>query len=560
MFTTAKYTCRQLAALLKNFGVDHAIVSPGTRDTPIIMALNRTDKIKCDVVIDERSAAFTALGIASISDQPVALVCTSGTAPLNFAPAIAEAYYRNIPLIVITADRPAAWIDQDDSQTIRQPGIYSNYIKRQYSLPDNPTDADQKWMVNRLLNEGLHAATSDPQGPVHFNIEIGEPISTEVEADPNEEVRKISYPFFKPEFTATHSREIAQSLAGKKILIVAGFVSPNYQVNRALVRLTTLPNVAIVAEATANIQPTKGMITPVDPTLIIADKEALRPDIVISIGGSIVSRNLKETIRRWGAKHWYIGKADRTIDCFQSLDSVFDIEPRFFLPRLAPTMQRFSACQSNYRDSWLAAQQKALELTEAFDAQWSDMLAVGMISRMIPREYNLAVSNGMTLRHLLATPPNVHRLDCNRGVSGIDGSTSTAIGGSTVYNRPTLLLTGDMSAQYDMGAFASPLVSPHFKMVIINNSEGNIFRIIKTTRSLPELDNYMASSVNLPIAEIGRAYGFAVLEATSPDTLKTAFRKLVNTYDRPVILVVKTDARQSAAEYLRYIKYLRENR
>ena len=560
MLTTAKYTCRQLTALLEKFNIRHAVISPGTRDTPIIMALSRTDTIKCDVVIDERSAAFTALGIASITDRPVALVCTSGTAPINFAPAIAEAYYRNIPLIVITADRPAPWIDQDDSQTIRQPGIYANYIKRQYTLPDNPTEPDLKWMVNRQLNEGISAATSVPQGPVHFNIEIGEPISAEVEYDPDEHVRQITYTSFTPDFPTAQSREITQSLNDKRVLIVAGFNKPDYHLNRALTRLATVSNVAIVAEATANIQPTKGIVTAIDPTLVVADKESLRPDIVITFGGSIVSRALKETIRRWGAKHWYIGVSDHTIDCYQSLDMVFNIEPRYFFQKLAPSMQRYSTGKSDYRDRWLATQQKALDLTSRFDAQWSDMLAVNMISRMIPRDYNLSVSNGMTLRHLLATPPDVHRLDCNRGVSGIDGSTSTAIGSSSVYNRPTLLITGDMSAQYDMGALASSLITPRFKMVIINNGEGNIFRVIKTTRSLPELDNYMASSVNLPIAEIGRAYGFNVFEATSPDTLKKSFKALLSDHTRPTILVVKTDARQSADEYLRYIKYLRQSR
>ncbi|MDE6643826.1 MAG: 2-succinyl-5-enolpyruvyl-6-hydroxy-3-cyclohexene-1-carboxylic-acid synthase [Muribaculaceae bacterium] len=559
MLTTAKYTCRQLAVLIQKSNISHAVLCPGTRDTPIIMALNRTANIKCDIVIDERSAAFTALGIASITDSPVALVCTSGTAPLNFAPAIAEAYYRNIPLIVITADRPSAWIDQDDSQTIRQPGIYTNYIKRQYTLPDNPTEPDLKWMVNRSLNDGLWAATTAPAGPVHFNIEIGEPISAEAEID-DEDIRQINYTSFIADFPTSQSREIAQSLADKRVLIVAGFNKPDYHLNRALTRLATVSNVAILAEATANIQPSKGIVTAIDPTLIVADKQSLRPDVVITLGGSIVSRNLKETIRRWGSKHWYVGVQDHTIDCYQSLDTVFNIEPRYFFQKLAPSMQRYSTGKSDYRDRWLAAQQKALDLTAGFDAQWSDMLAINMISHMIPRDYNIAVSNGMTLRHLLATPPDVHRLDCNRGVSGIDGSTSTAIGASSAYNNPTMLITGDMSAQYDMGALASPLITPRFKMVVINNGEGNIFRVIKTTRALPELDTYMASSVNLPLAEIARAYGFNVLEATTPDSLKKSFRTLLNDHTRPTLLIIKTDPRQSAAEYLRYINYLRQSR
>lgn len=560
MITTDKFTCRQLAALLEAYGVKKAVLSPGTRDTPIIMALNRSENINCNVVIDERSAAFTALGMATVANEPVAVVCTSGTAPLNFAPAVAEAFYRNIPLIVITADRPAQWIDQDDSQTIRQPGIYANYIKKQYTLPDNPTDKELRWMVNRQLNEGLQAALASPAGPVHFNIEIGEPISSQAEADETETVRVINLVSPEPDFSTSASRALGREIAPpKKVLIVGGFHRPDSRLSRAISRLAAIPNIAVVTEATANIRPAKSIVTAVDPTLLCADKESLRPDVIISFGGSIVSRNLKETIRQWGVPHWYVGRSEHLIDCFMSLSRVYDMDAPLFFARLASAMQPFAKSSSTYRDEWLETQEKALALTDSFDARWSDMLAVGMVAKKLPQRCNLSVSNGMTLRHLLSTPPDVHRLDCNRGVSGIDGSTSTAIGGSAVYPDTTVLITGDMSAQYDMGALASALVSPRFKMVVVNNGEGNIFRVIKTTRSLPELDRFMASHVNLPLKEIGTAYGFAVFEATSAEELERVFSRFINEKKKPAILILKTDPVESAAEYRRYIRFMREN-
>ncbi|MDE6809101.1 MAG: 2-succinyl-5-enolpyruvyl-6-hydroxy-3-cyclohexene-1-carboxylic-acid synthase [Muribaculaceae bacterium] len=559
MTTTDKFTCRQLAHLLQAYGVKKAVLSPGTRDTPIIMALNRSENITCSVVIDERSAAFTALGMATVSGEPVAIVCTSGTAPLNFAPAIAEAFYRNIPLIVVTADRPAQWIDQDDSQTIHQPGIYTNYIKKQYTLPDNPADKELRWMVNRCLNEGLQAAVSSPAGPVHFNIEIGEPISSQAEVDETEDVRVISLISPEPDMSTSASRALGRELAPQKVLIVGGFHRPDSRLSRAISRLAAIPNIAVITEATANIRPAHSIVTAVDPTLLCADKEQLHPDVVISFGGSIVSRNLKETIRQWNVPHWYVGRSEHLTDCFMGLSRVFDMDAPLFFARMASAMQPFAASKSIYRDQWLATQAKALDLTNNFDAQWSDMAAVSQVARKLPRQCNLSVSNGMTLRHLLATPPDVHRLDCNRGVSGIDGSTSTAIGASAVYPDTTIFITGDMSAQYDMGALASALVSPRFKMIVVNNGEGNIFRIIKTTRSLPELDRYMAAHVNLPLKEIGTAYGFKVFEASSTEELDRTFGRFIAEKDKPAILILKTDPEQSAAEYRRYIRHLRTN-
>lgn len=560
MLTTDKFTCRQLVYLLEAYGVKKAVLSPGTRDTPIIMALNRSDNIACSVVIDERSAAFIALGMATVSNEPVAVVCTSGTAPLNFAPAIAEAFYRNIPLIVITADRPAQWIDQDDSQTIRQPGIYANYIKKQYTLPDNPTDKELRWMVNRSLNEGLQAAKSSPAGPIHFNIEIGEPISAQTETEEAETARVISLISPVPDLSTAVSRALGREIAPpKKVLVVGGFHRPDSKLSRAISRLAAIPNVAVVTEATANIQPARSIVTAVDPTLLCADKESLRPDVVISFGGSIVSRNLKETIRQWDIPHWYVGRSAHLTDCFMSLSRVYDMDAPLFFYRLASAMQPFAKSTSNYRDQWLLTQNRAIDITARFDAKWSDMLAVSLVSKKLPRRCNLAVSNGMTLRHLLSTPPEVHRVDCNRGVSGIDGSTSTAVGGSAVYPDTTILITGDMSAQYDLGALASPLISPRFKIIVVNNGEGNIFRVIKTTRSLPELDRFMASHVNLPLKEIGAAYGFQVYEASSTAELDREFNPFINENRKPAILILKTNPVESAAEYRRYIRFMRDN-
>ena len=175
--TTDKESCRILVSLLEKHGVGEAVVSPGSRNAPLMMALNASRSIRCTVVIDERSAAFIALGKASVTARPVALVCTSGTALLNYAPAVAEGYYRKVPLIVVSADRPVEWIDQDDSQTLRQYEALANYVKGNYNIPAECNAGTQQWYVNRMVNDALISATSGRQAPVHINIQLDAPLS-----------------------------------------------------------------------------------------------------------------------------------------------------------------------------------------------------------------------------------------------------------------------------------------------------------------------------------------------------------------------------------------------
>ena len=176
MENTSNRISRCIIGLLPKHGVRRVFVSPGSRNTPLLLALSRCDELKHEVVVDERSAAFMALGYSLISGEPVALICTSGSALLNYAPAIAEAYYRRVPLIVISADRPKQWIGQDDSQTIVQPGALRNYVKRSYDIYASDSD-DELWFANRVTNDALLTAVTGRTGPVHLNVQLSEPLN-----------------------------------------------------------------------------------------------------------------------------------------------------------------------------------------------------------------------------------------------------------------------------------------------------------------------------------------------------------------------------------------------
>ena len=165
----------KISEICSAFGIEDVIICPGSRSAAMTLAFSRNPKIKTKVIADERSAAFVALGMAQQSRKTVALVCTSGSASLNFAPAISEAFFQEIPLLILTADRPPEWIHQYDGQTIFQKDIYGKHVKKSYDLPVDTTHLDAQWQVERMVNEAISLAKQVPSGPVHINLPIREP-------------------------------------------------------------------------------------------------------------------------------------------------------------------------------------------------------------------------------------------------------------------------------------------------------------------------------------------------------------------------------------------------
>ncbi len=552
MYTTDKNSCVVLVELLKSHGVRHVVVSPGSRNAPIVVALSSCDDMEKIVVVDERSAAFVALGIASQSGEMVALVCTSGTAVLNYAPAIAEAYYRKLPLIVISADRPMEWIDQDDSQTLRQYEALSHYVKGNYNIPAPCDDETARWYVNRVVNDALLAAKSGRRAPVHINIQLDEPLNGRGPVDGSSYIRvidKLSPCEALSESDAVRlSRELVET---KKVLIIAGFNAPNQRLCGALQRLAKESNVVVMTETIANLH-SKLFIESIDRVLSVLDddqKHNLCPDLVITLGGAIVSRFVKQYLRQQPIKkHWHVGITDTTIDCFKALTLRIDMEPEAFFTQLADGLSECGV-NSNYAHQWKNVELYASQLHNRYvdSVQWSDLKAFATILPRIPQDWNLQLSNGTSIRYAqLFASSHIRRCDCNRGVSGIDGCTSTAIGASVVYDGTTLLISGDMSAQYDVGALACRAITSRFKMIVICNGGGGIFRFIKSTSQLPELENYFAVPSELPLRQLADGYGFAYYEARNQHELIAQFDAFAAEQDNPAIMAIYTPAQESA--------------
>lgn len=562
MITTEKYGCRAVAGILRGHGVRRAVLCPGSRDLPLVMAFAREEGMRCCTAADERSAAFVALGQSIASGEAVAVVCTSGTALLNMAPAVAEAYYRNVPLIVVSADRPGRWIDQADSQTIRQPGALCNIVKRSYNIIAEGDKDDERWYVDRIVNDAALTALGGRRGPVHINVEIDEPLNGETEA--TGEYRIIRRVSARMSLSDDERKRLAGEMLGcMKVLVLAGNMTPNDALNRALMRLGENRNVAVLAEPLANVNTG---IRNIEATLSLLGsdgRERMRPDLLITTGGAIVSGLTKKWLRKGVKAHWHVGEGDETTDTFKCLTERIDMNPADFFRETASAMRRgeiYGGENSDYGDKWREASQRAYDAVKRGleGAEWSDVKALNEIVRMLPVDANVQLSNGMTVRYYeWVSERKAHRTDCNRGVSGIDGSTSTAIGAASVGKGLTVLLTGDMSAQYDIGALASlRLVEPlgRFKMAVFANGGGNIFKYIKNTRDTAETAEFLYNRVDTDWKGVGEAYGMAVYEATDMDSLNVQGAEWMRESERSALLIVRSDAEVNARVMINLVK------
>lgn len=553
-----------MVELLIIHGVQEAVISPGSRCTPLVIALSRCRSIKTTVVIDERSAAFIALGKASESDAPVVLVCTSGTAVLNYAPAVAEAFYRHLPLFVISADRPMEWIDQDDSQTLRQFEALDKFVKRNYDLDDCCNSDQRQWYANRIINDALLMCSAPQPGPVHLNMQFDNPLNQtccfrETRWTSRSITAHIPCQNLAPEEIAELAQEISES---RGVLIVGGFHNPDKTLCRSLESISRLcPNTVVMCETISNM-PSDMFIHDIDATLSILTPERLKqmsPDIVITFGGAIVSRMIKKFIREAGeCRHWHIGETDITVDCFLHLRRHIRMSAAGLFSQLAVALKesRASAMTSDYAASWQRIAEESRQLHAAFieSAPWTTLTACHYIFNNIPSGWALQLSNGTAIRYAQLFPSHqVTRSDCNRGVSGIDGCTSTAIGASTMTDTSTLLVTGDMSAMYDMGAFAAPCITPKFKIIVLCNGGGEIFKFIESTRMLDETERFMAvSDRSYPVDKIAETFGFRIFKATSPDELEPVFKAFCNETESPAMLCVYTPGELSAETLRKY--------
>jgi 2-succinyl-5-enolpyruvyl-6-hydroxy-3-cyclohexene-1-carboxylate synthase len=496
-----------IAEICAQHRVTEAVVCPGSRCAPITIAFVRHPKINVRTISDERSAAFIALGIAQEKKEPVALVCTSGSAAYNFAPAVAEAYYQQTPLIILTADRPSEWISQRDGQTIVQQNIYGTHVKSHCHLPEDTEHPDARWNFYRLVNESISSANQGAKGPVHLNVPLREPLYPQkdevIQFGDAAIVQKISW--LKSSLPTNLIDEFRNLLAGKKkVLIVVGQEKFNAELHNELNLFFKNFNVPVIGDITSNLHPVLHSVLRADSFLVGASEDVqkdLRPDVLISFGKSTVSKNLKLLLRKHKAPvHWHLELGgNNIIDPFQSISSVIPMEPVDFFRQVNLEIKPQSINQE-YCQEWLNLEKLTHEkIHRHFSNEATDEFSwVYQLIKEIPDDSNLHLANSLAVRYAnwIGLSPEKKKVNvyANRGTSGIDGCTSTAVGHALASSRLNILLTGDLAFFYDRNAFWNNYPIPNLRVVLLNNHGGAIFGVIDGPGNLPEGNDYFITS------------------------------------------------------------------
>ena len=514
-------------------GVQHIVISPGSRNAPLTIGFTNNPFFKCYSIADERCAAFFALGIAQQLQEPVVVVCTSGSALLNYYPALAEAFYSQIPLVVISADRPQNKIDIGDGQTIRQKNVFANHSLYNANLQENVSTEN-----DNHIQMALHVAVTK-KGPVHINAPFEEPLyETVSELQVQPEI--VDFNTESKTFSLGNSTIETWNKAAKKLVLV-GELFPNSVEQHFLDVLANDPSVVVLTEKTSNLHhPT--FIDQID-TLITPftdeDFKAFQPEILLTFGGMVVSKRIKAFLRKYKpTHHWHVDEL-RAYDTFGALTNHFETKINTFLSQLLTEETIESSYQSSIATIWKDRVAKHQEYTAKIP--FSDFKVFDFICQNVPKNSQLQVSNSSAIRYLqLFDLDKSIQVFCNRGTSGIDGSTSTAIGAALASDLPTMLITGDISFLYDSNALWNNYIPKNFKIILLNNSGGGIFRILPGHQETETFNTYFETSHQLNALHLAKMYGFDYYTATDEDSLKTSYKSFLNQNNKPCILEIFT--------------------
>ncbi len=562
-----------IAEICAQHGINNAILCPGSRNAPLTLGFSRHPDINSKTISDERSAAFIALGIAQATQKTVVLNCTSGSAVYNFAPAVAEAYYQHVPLLIFTADRPKEWIDQLDGQSIRQTNIYGNHVKQSFELPEDYDHPDSVWFINRIINEAINLSNRFPKGPVHINVPLREPLypSKEeiLEFSKSQRIirEQVSEPQLHPELLTSLKSEF---LSFTKILIVAGQQPKDETLSNALTKFSNQHNIPVVGDIISNQHNLEKAVRHADVLFgqcRDAVKKVLKPELLVTFGNSVISKNLKTYLRAYKPlQHWHLQPNGKTADTFQSLSHVLAISPVHFFEQLTEVVAKsgFDAQKrENYFRLWEVEEHRTKRAIDNFftPPQLNEFYLVSEVLKNLPENTQLHLANSMSIRYanfigLASSQKNV-RVFSNRGTSGIDGCTSTAVGHALTSADPVVLITGDMATLYDRNAFWHNYKLPNFRMVVLNNHGGAIFSMIDGPGNLPEAESYFITQQKLTAKAIATEYDFDYLKLDNLKKLKNLLKDLFDFDGRTKIMEFESShesAKKTLDEFKKQIK------
>lgn len=553
---STKLLSQSLVHLCEIKEIYHIVISPGSRNAPLTIGFTENPEFHCYSIVDERCAAFFALGIAQQIKKPVVLVCTSGSALLNYYPAIAEAFYSDIPLVIASADRPKEFINIGDGQTIMQENVFENHIE--YSF--NCKEGDHHIKTNEIgINTAINIAI-EQSGPVHINIPFSEPLyntTTKLEVNSKNILPSYKNELSLEEPSVSKLLDLWNSSSRKMILV--GVLTPNLIDKEILELLAKDASLVVLTETTSNLYH-QNFFPSIDQLIAPLDDEdfkKLQPELLVTFGGMIVSKKVKAFLRNYPPKyHVHIDKKKANNTFFSLTHSVKD-NPNPVLHKIVNNAQ---LQESNYRDSWLKIKEKRINKHQEYieSIGFSDFKVFSEIIKSIPKNIQLQISNSAAIRYMqLFSFSSDTEMYCNRGTSGIDGSTSTAIGAATITSKPVVFITGDLSFFYDSNALWNNYIPKNFKIIVLNNKGGGIFRILPGNKNTENFDTYFETKHSLNASSLAEMYCLNYFSVSEESELMSTLKLFFSESNQASILEIFTPSIVNDQVLLDYFKFIK---
>ena len=561
--------------------IQDIIISPGSRNAPLTIGFTEDHSFNCYSIVDERCAAFFALGMAQQLQKPIAVLCTSGSALLNYYPAVAEAFYSRYPLVVISADRPFYKIDVGDGQTIRQDHVFDRHIGYSANLKQDAAHATKKidkyapeyiggdvseeqvriqQYNDKELNKALNLAINDNL-PVHINVPFEEPLYDKI-AEPSvqpEVKNSVAYNMGSQDLT----KFIQKWNSAARKMVLVGVNYPRSVEREYLDHLAEDPSVIVMTETTSNLHHPNffpsidSIIAPIEQLDAKEDFfNALQPEILLTFGGLVVSKKIKAFLRKYRPKHhWHIDQYN-AYDTFYVLSEHFKMNVNEFFNRFIPSVRNV---ESGYFKFWnsIRFEYEAKRAEYLGTVPFSDLTAFKQVMEFIPNNVQLQIANSSAIRYvqLFNLKPSIE-VFCNRGTSGIDGSVSTAIGASVVNRKQTVLLTGDLSFFYDSNGLWNNYIKSNFRIILINNDGGGIFRILPGTEESRNFETYFETTHNLKAAQLCEMHGIEYCCVKEENSLKNELDKFFEGSTISKLLEIRTPRKLNNKILIEYFDFI----
>ena len=551
-----------LTSLLLEYGVSDAVVCPGSRNAPIVHNLSVCEAIRCRPVTDERSAAFYALGLAIATKRPTVVCVTSGSALLNVMPAVAEAAYQHVPLVVISADRPLQWIDQLDGQTIPQSDALGRFVRKAVQLPE-PHNDEERWLCRRLVNEAMHLATCRQGAPVHINVPISEPL---FEFDTEQLPQLSRFNYIKRAVIKDASMDMPDAFhKAKRPMIVIGQLAHgtvSHETIRSLSEKYVVMSEPLSNPSYMTIHFDEAIRYIVSDNSSINDDEddktAYYPDYVIYVGDTLVSKPARRFLRNAKAPSCLITPDAADIhDPLMTLTDIVECDTmsiNALLASLCEAPDTDERCQ--FHDRWQSFLDACAAHADAYAPEYSQMATVKYFEEQLADlDIDICVHYANSSAVRLACIYAQHYVWCNRGVNGIEGSLSTAAGFSLATHDMTVCVIGDLSFFYDQNALWNSNLRGNLRIILLNNRGGGIFRQLPGLSDSPAANDLVMASHENTAQGICTQNDIGYLSAKNMDEMQIGVVTLLTREsERPMLLEVFTDSNDDVKALEKYFK------